>query len=92
METGWQKDMPEGKRRELVLKAHKGDELAAARSMISLSNVTTDKETHAAARSDGLHFLKEYTNKKRVGPDVAISRTIIMPRTPRITPRMPRLE
>ena len=49
VETGWQKDQPMIERRVNVLSAHGGNELAAARAMQALANVTTDKETEKKA-------------------------------------------
>jgi hypothetical protein len=91
--TGWKKDMPEKDRRPLVLEAHEGDELTSARAMLALANVTTDKETKAAARADGLYFLREYTNKNSRRPNEVISRRVIISKRPlRITPKTPKLE
>jgi hypothetical protein len=61
--TGWHKDLPAEKRRELVLKAHKGDFLAAAYSMQSLANVTTDKTTREAAHADASYFFEKHKVK-----------------------------
>ena len=84
VETGWEKEMPMAERRRLVLRAHKGDELASARSMQALSNVTTDRETKRAARADALFFYK--VHRKEVAP------TISGGRSARITPKRPRLQ
>lgn len=81
IETGWQKDMPGDKRRDLMLRSHKGDNLAAGRAMQALANVTTDQETKKSARKDALFFFSKMGNK--------VHR--ITPRTPRITTRTPRL-
>ena len=58
--TGWRKDMPVLVRQQRVLEAHKGDMLASARAMQSLANVTTDKETKRAARTDALFFFDQH--------------------------------
>lgn len=39
VETGWHAESPIHERRALVLKAHKGDNLAAGRSMQALANI-----------------------------------------------------
>lgn len=77
VETGWEKDMPEERRREMMLKAHKGDELAAARAMQALANVTTDRETKKVARGDALYFYSKHNAMQR--------------REARISPKMPKL-
>jgi len=82
VETGWEKDQPESERRAKVLSAHKGDELASARAMQALSNVTTDRETKRLARADALHFYQLHQRKQR---------RISGKRTLRITPKRPRL-
>ncbi len=58
--TGWEKDMSAEERRRRVLSAHKGDELAAGRSMQALANVTTDSATKSAARADALYFYAKH--------------------------------
>src|SRR4030042_3173740 len=54
--TGWRKYMAAQVRRCLVLKAHKGDYLASARSMQALANTTTDKITMQLARADARYL------------------------------------
>ena len=83
VETGWKKDMPQGERRGLVMRAHKGDELASARAMQSLANVTTDRETKREARADAVFFFGEYKSH----PHGIMGRS----RQLRITPKTPRL-
>lgn len=68
VESGWKKDMPEGERRQLVLKAHKGDELSSARSMQAKANVTTDRETKRKARADAQYFFRKHRIGKRPTP------------------------
>lgn len=63
-ETGWKKDMPTDQRRKVALKAHKGDLLATARSLMALANVTRDDRTAKLAKSDALYFYREYEKKK----------------------------
>ncbi len=87
--TGWMKDMPMDKRRRLVLKAHKGDKLSSARSMQSLANVTTDRETKRAARADAVFFFGEH---KSSPPGImGRSKQLGTRRAKRITPKTPRL-
>lgn len=62
--SGWSKDMPEGKRRRLVLEAHKGNYLSAARSKMALANVTRDRATKLAARADAKYFFDLYKKQK----------------------------
>ena len=62
--TGWEKDMPAKERRQLVLDAHGGDLLAAARSKQALANVSTDPETRAKSLSDARYFFGEYRKFK----------------------------
>lgn len=63
--SGWRKDMPMGKRRRLVLKAHKNDYLSAGRSMMALANVSQDKETARKSRQDADYFFREHRKRKR---------------------------
>ena len=58
--SGWEKGMPAGERRELVLEAHGGDYLSAARSKQALSNISKDKETKRAAQVDADYFFRMY--------------------------------
>jgi hypothetical protein len=58
VETGWRKDEVESIRRVKVLDAHKGEELASARAMQALSNVSTDRETTRKAKSDANDFCR----------------------------------
>ena len=61
VEMNWHRDDPPGTRRANALKAHKGDELAAARALQALANVTTDTETASAAKSDADFFFASYS-------------------------------
>jgi hypothetical protein len=79
--TGWHKNMPAGRRRRLVLQSHKGDELASARAMQALSNVTTDRQTAIVARSDADFFFRKH--QRELKPEHRGLR--ITPRTPRIS-------
>ena len=78
--TGWEKEQPQLVRRGKVLKAHKGDELASARSMQALANVSTDRDTAKKASEDADYF---YMLHRRRAP--------ISQRIPRITPKTPRI-
>src|SRR4030042_5999690 len=51
VEMNWHKDEPAKVRRANALKAHKGDELATARALQALSNVTADPANSKAART-----------------------------------------
>ena len=59
-DTGWHKDLPAEKRREIMLKAHKGDVLAAAYALQALANITTDGPTREAAHSDASYFFEKH--------------------------------
>ena len=61
--SGWEKGMPAGERRELVLEAHGGDYLSAARSKQALSNVTKDRATKKAAQADADYFFRMYRRR-----------------------------
>ncbi len=50
--SGWSKDLSQKVRIAKVVKAHKGDLLASARSLQSLANVTVDIETRHKAKAD----------------------------------------
>lgn len=60
IESGWRKDMPLKERRELVLEAHGGDYLAAARSKQALANVSQDKGTKKEALKDARWFFRQH--------------------------------
>ena len=62
--SGWHKDMPKGKRRSLVLRAHNQNFLSAARAKQALANVTKDKATKKAAREDALYFYNLHRQAK----------------------------
>jgi len=82
--TGWEKDQPESERRVKVLNAHGGNELASARAMQALANVTTDRETKRLAREDARYFYRIHREMPR--------RRFKGRKAPRITPKRPRLE
>lgn len=84
VKTGWEKGQPESVRRAKVLKAHKGDELASARSMQALSNITTDRETASKAGRDAKYFYRQHRAEMRKSP-------IRRRKGLRITPTRPRL-
>jgi len=56
----WHKDEPAEVRRANALKAHKGDELATARTLQALANVTTDPETSKLAKTDADYFFAKH--------------------------------
>ena len=62
--SGWKKSQPVATRRRLVLQAHGGDLLSAARSKIALANVTEDSETRVKAKEDARYFLELYHKEK----------------------------
>lgn len=66
VETGWKADMPMAKRRRLALRAHKGDELATARSLLALSNVQKriNPVVSRKARSDADYFFARHKRGK----------------------------
>jgi hypothetical protein len=74
--SGWEKQMDTRERRRLVLIAHDGDELSAARSLQALANVTQDKATKREAALDARFFFRSYINGTS---------------TPRITRKQPRI-
>ena len=56
VEMNWHKDEPVKMRRANALKAHNGNELATARALQALANVTTDAETAKLAKADADYF------------------------------------
>lgn len=65
VQSGWKKTMPAGKRRRLLLKAHKGSLLSAARSKQALANVTEDEETRVLALADAKYFFERHKEEKK---------------------------
>jgi len=63
--SSWKKDMPAKERRRLLLKAHKGNLLAAARSKQALANVTEDEETKVLALKDAQFFFELHRKEKK---------------------------
>jgi hypothetical protein len=61
--TGWSKNLSPQVRRTRVLRTHKGDVLAAARSMLALSNVTNDLDTRHKSAVDAKYFFKKNESK-----------------------------
>ncbi len=60
VEMNWHKDEQAEVRRTNALKAHKGDELATARALQALANVTTDPETAKLAKTDADYFFSRH--------------------------------
>jgi hypothetical protein len=60
IEMHWHKDQPTKMRRINALKAHEGDELATARALQALANVTTDIETTKLAKTDADYFFARH--------------------------------
>jgi len=56
----WSKDDSAETRRDKALKAHQGDELATARALQALANVTTDPETKKLAGEDADYFFAKH--------------------------------
>jgi hypothetical protein len=56
VEMNWHKDESQETRRANALKTHGGDELATARALQALANVTTDPETKKLAKADADYF------------------------------------
>jgi uncharacterized protein YkwD len=56
VEMHWHKDQSAEMRRANALKAHNGNELATARALQALANVTTDAETAKMAKADADYF------------------------------------
>jgi hypothetical protein len=63
VEMNWHKEMPESTRRSNALSAHGGNELAIARALQALSNVTTDAETKRLARADADYFFARHSTR-----------------------------
>lgn len=64
VDMNWSKEMSTTTRRLNVLTAHKGDELATARSLQALANVTTDAETKSKATADAEYFFSRHKLNK----------------------------
>jgi hypothetical protein len=66
VKSGWTHTMPLTKRRRIVLKAHNGDKLSAARGKQALANVTkrTNKPVHNAALADARYFFAQHRKEK----------------------------
>jgi hypothetical protein len=64
IKTGWHKDMDAESRRRLVWNAYDGNCLKAERSLIELSNVSTDRETRRLAKIDAHYFAKLHREGK----------------------------
>ena len=60
VEMHWHKDQPTKTRRANALKAHEGDELATARALQALANVTTDIGTAKLAKTDADYFFTRH--------------------------------
>jgi hypothetical protein len=56
----WHKDDPMELRRTNALEAHKGDELATARALQALANVTQDTRTAQLAKADADYFFAKH--------------------------------
>ncbi len=63
--SGWKKTQPAKIRRKLLLRAHKGSLLSAARSKQALANVTQDEETRVLALKDAQYFFEAHKASKK---------------------------
>ena len=63
--TGWRKEDTQTQRRRVALTSHKGKLLPTARSLMALSNVTTDAETRRKSRADAQYFYALYKAKQK---------------------------
>ena len=63
VQLNWHKEDSPATRRANALKAHNGDELATARSLQELSNVTTDPETKKLTKEDADYFFAKHDAK-----------------------------
>jgi hypothetical protein len=66
IKPGWHKTMDAESRRRLVYNAFDGNCLAAGRSLLELSNTTTDKATKRLAKIDSNYFLRLHKEGKWV--------------------------
>jgi hypothetical protein len=57
-QSTWDKALPAEARRNLILAAHHGNELAAAQTLKTLANYARDKETRQLAATDAVFLLK----------------------------------
>lgn len=57
---GWNKNDAMDKRRRIALRNRDGDELATARALQALANVTKDPETKRKAQADAKYFFKKH--------------------------------
>jgi hypothetical protein len=55
----WSKRLPMEKRRNIVLRNHRGNYLKSAQAMDFLSKGTADKKTKELSRSDANYFFKK---------------------------------
>jgi hypothetical protein len=62
--TGWSKDMPSKKRRNLVLKALDDNYLKAGRYMQYLVNLSASEEVDRKAKADANYFFSEHKRRK----------------------------
>jgi len=60
VEMNWHKDQSPDVRRVNALKAHEGDELATARALQALANVTADIQTAKLAKTDADYFFARH--------------------------------
>jgi hypothetical protein len=63
--SGWSKTDSQLTRRKKALKAHGGDTLSTARSLLALSNVTKDSSTKKKSLADAKHFFSLHKKSKK---------------------------
>lgn len=61
----WAKEDTQATRRRNALKSRKGDNLATARALQALANVTKDKTTKVRASSDAKFFYAQYRKQHK---------------------------
>lgn len=62
---GWSKGDGQAKRRTAALASRKGNHLRAAKALMALANVTTDRETERKSRADALYFYRQHKRHKK---------------------------
>ena len=66
-ELHWSKEDKPTTRRRNALKSRRGNELKAGRALQALANVTQDKGTEKAARSDARYFFEKHKREMKHG-------------------------
>jgi len=63
--ASWSKRLGQTKRRDIVLRKHRGNYLKSAQAMDYLSKGTSDKPTKKLARLDADYFFNKYKKARR---------------------------